>query len=114
MALNAITSLTNSALISSYYICIGCILLRRIRGGPLPRARWSLGRFGMAINIGALCYLSPMFVFAFFPLGVNPTPDLMNWAVVMYVGIISIATLYYIFVGRFHYTPPVALVKRDV
>ncbi|WEW60245.1 hypothetical protein PRK78_005730 [Emydomyces testavorans] len=113
VALNAIISLTNSALVSSYLISISCVLLKRIRGQPLPARRWSLGRFGMAINIGALCYLAPMFVFAFFPLSVNPTPANMNWAVVMYGGIITFATVYYIFFGRFNYVPPVALVRRD-
>lgn len=113
VALNAITSLTNSALLSSYIISIGCILLRRVRGPALPARRWSLGRFGLPINVGAMCYLVLMYVFAFFPLTVGPTPQDMNWGVVMYGGIIIFATLYYVVWGRFNYVPPVALVKRE-
>ena len=114
VALNAIISLTNSVLISSYMICIGCVLLRRLCGLPLPPRRWSLGRFGMAVNICALCYLAPLFIFAFFPQTVSPTPETMNWAVVMYGGIVIFATVYYIFWGRFQYVPPVVLIKRDM
>ncbi|KAI1971601.1 hypothetical protein LOZ51_006761 [Ophidiomyces ophidiicola] len=113
IALNAIISLTNSSLVTSYMISIGCVLLKRLRGEPLPSRRWSLGRFGLAINIAALCYLAPMFVFAFFPPQPNPNAQTMNWAIVMYGFVISFATIYYIFVGRFHYVPPVSLVKRE-
>lgn len=56
-ALNAILSLTTVSLLTSYMIVIGCVLLKRIRGEPLPPRRWSLGRWGMACNIIALCYV---------------------------------------------------------
>ena len=113
-ALLAIVTLTIGSLMSSYVITIGCLLLKRIRGEPLPPRRWSLGRFGMAINIGALCFLVPVFVFAFFPLTSTVDRESMNWCVVMYGGIMIIAILYYIFRGRHVYVPPVALVKRDI
>ncbi|KAL8717563.1 MAG: hypothetical protein Q9181_008308, partial [Wetmoreana brouardii] len=48
VALNAIVSLTISALISSYILSIGCVLSKRLRGEPLPPSRFSLGRWGMA------------------------------------------------------------------
>lgn len=68
----------------------------------------------MAVNIGALAFLLPVFVFAFFPLTATVDKETMNWCVVMYCGVIIIAVVYYIFRGRHHYIPPVALVKRDV
>jgi amino acid transporter len=40
VALNAINSLTISALLSSYMITIGCLLARRLRGEKLPFGRW--------------------------------------------------------------------------
>jgi amino acid transporter len=67
VALNAIESIIISALMSSYMITIGCVLLKRIKGEPLPAHRWSLGRYGMAINIASMLFLCPLFVFAFFP-----------------------------------------------
>ncbi|KAB8068941.1 amino acid transporter [Aspergillus leporis] len=113
-ALLAIVTLTIGSLMSSYVITIGCLLLKRIRGQPLPPRRWSLGRYGMAINIGALCFLLPVFVFAFFPLTSTVDKESMNWCVVMYCGIMLIAITYYIFRGRHVYVPPVALVKREM
>ncbi|KAF4771459.1 hypothetical protein N7455_007747 [Penicillium solitum] len=113
-ALLAIVTLTIGAMMSSYIITIGCVLLKRIRGQPLPPRKWTLGRFGMAINIGALCFLFPVFVFAFFPLTSTVEPDTMNWCAVMYGGILIIAVVYYVLRGRHHYIPPVALVKREM
>jgi amino acid transporter len=82
-ALLAIVTLTIGSLMSSYVITIGCLLLKRIRGEPLPPHRWTLGRFGMAINIAALAFLLSVFVFAFFPLTSSVNPESMNWCVVM-------------------------------
>jgi amino acid transporter len=113
VALNAINSLTLSALLSSYIITITCILIKRLRGHPLPPSRWTLGRWGLAVNFAALCFLAPIFVFVFFPLATPVNPTSMNWGIVMYTGVISLATIYYIVWGRKQYTPPAALVKRD-
>jgi len=113
-ALNAILALTTVSLLASYMIVIGCVLLRRIRGQPLPASRFSLGRWGLVVNIIAMCYLAPIFVFAFFPAATPVTPETMNWAVVMFAGILGFAVIYYFAVGRKHYVPPVALVRRDV
>ena len=54
-ALNAILALDLTALLSSYILSIGCLLLKRLRGEPIPHREWSLGKAGMAINIAALC-----------------------------------------------------------
>jgi amino acid transporter len=113
VALNAIVSLTITSLMSSYMISIGCVLLKRLRGQCLPPRHWSLGRFGMAINIGALTFLMPVFVFGFFPLATPVDRATMNWGIVMYGGVIIVATVYYWAGGRHSFTPPVALVKRS-
>jgi hypothetical protein len=83
-------------------------LLHRIRGRKLPdaQARYSLGKWGILINTCALIYLLPIFVFSFFPTAPNPTPDTMNWSIVLVGGIIILATAYYIAWGRKQYTPP--------
>ncbi|KAL6714500.1 hypothetical protein ACLMJK_007925 [Lecanora helva] len=113
VALNAIVSLTLSALLASYILSIGCILSKRLRGEPLPVARWSLGRAGMAINIVALVFLIPFFIFCFFPTATPVQPETMNWNIVMFGGIFTFATAYYVVRGRKVYIPPVRIVKRD-
>jgi len=67
----------------------------------------------MAINIASLCFLCPLFVFAFFPLATPVVPSTMNWGCLMFGGIILFATVYYWIFGRKQYIPPVALVKRE-
>ena len=113
VALNAILSLTAVSLLTSYIVVIGCLTLKRLRGQPLPPRRWSLGRSGLPINIAALCYLVPIYVFSFFPIATPVEAGTMNWAIVIYVGIMGGATLYYFAYGHKVYLPPVALVKRD-
>jgi len=112
-ALSAIISLTITSLISSYLISIGCVLLKRLRGQPLPPRRWSLGRFGMAINMAAIAFLIPIFIFAFFPPKTPVNRENMNWSIAMYGGMILFATGYYWVKGRHNFIPPVALVKRE-
>jgi amino acid transporter len=112
-ALNAIYSLNAGSLLTSYMITISCMLFRRLQGHKLPPSRWSLGRWGLPINIGAICYLLPVYVFSFFPGVVNPTPVTMNWGIVMYSGVVIFSTLYYIFRGRFHYQPPKEQVRGE-
>lgn len=113
-ALNAILALTTVSLLCSYMIVISCVLLKRLRGEPLPMRRFNLGRAGIVVNILALCYLAPIFVFSFFPAATPTTPTAMNWAVVMFFAIMGFATVYYFVHGRKVYVPPVALVKREM
>jgi amino acid transporter len=103
--LGILLSIYNSALIASYAITISCVLLHRLRGRRLPQARYSLGKWGPLINICALIYITPLFIFSFFPSTPNPKPDTMNWACLMVGGVILLATVYYIW-DRKTYSPP--------
>lgn len=58
VALNIITSLGTGALVSSYIVSISCIIVKRIRNEPLLPKRWSLGRFGLPVNIFSVGFLS--------------------------------------------------------
>lgn len=112
-ALNAIISLALVALLISYLICIGCVALRRVRGKPLPKRRWSLGKLGLPINIAACLFLVPLLVFSCFPPIISPTAVTMNYGVVMFAGVIFLALAYYALHGRKVYVSPVALVARE-
>lgn len=82
--------------------------MHRLQGRKLPdaQARYSLGRWGILVNTLALIYITPVFVFSFFPSAPHPTPDTMNWAIVLVGGIVILATVYYIAWGGKQYTPP--------
>ncbi|ORY09001.1 amino acid permease-like protein [Clohesyomyces aquaticus] len=113
VALNAIVSVSNAALIFTYIISIGCVRLKRFRGQPLLARRWSLGKWGGLCNDLALVFLVVAFVFSFFPMTPNPAPADMNWAILMFGALGILATVYYFASGRRTYVPPVLLVKRD-
>jgi len=66
--LNAVNSLSQIAILSSYWLSIGCLVWRRLYGKPLPDHRWDLGRWGLPINITALLFVSFFFFFATWPL----------------------------------------------
>jgi len=111
-ALNALFTLSGGSILTSYMLCIGCVLSKRLRGEPLPPRKWTLGRYGMAINIGALCFLLMLFVWSFFPIATPVEPSTMNWGSLIYGSVILFSTCYYIFIGRKVYTPPLEKVRR--
>ncbi|KAL2432618.1 hypothetical protein ABEF95_014048 [Exophiala dermatitidis] len=116
VAFNAICSMATNAMISTYIIAILCLVLRRLRNpAAIPPRRWSLGKFGLPINMAALLCLTWIWVFCFFPQTMLVTAKTMNWNIVIIAGIMVLAVGYY-FVGggREKYVAPVVLVKRNV
>ncbi|PYH93788.1 amino acid transporter [Aspergillus ellipticus CBS 707.79] len=114
VALDALITLTVGALLNSYIITVSCVAWKRIRGEPLPPHRWSLGRWGLWINLGALAFLIPEFVFVMFPLYSIVDPTTMNWSSLMYGAMLIFSIIYYVLYGHKTYVPPVALVKREI
>ena len=101
-----------------------------MRGPTLPTRRFSLGKAGLPIKIIALCFLGPfssyrsislLFSFStrcsrplqFFPIAKIVEPSTMQWSIVMYIGVLTIAVVYY-FVGsgRKIYLAPVPLIHH--
>ena len=109
---NAIISLQLLALMATYAVSIGLVALKRIRGEPLPLSRWSLGRFGLPINLFAFTYSCFAIIFVCFPVGVPVHADSMNWAIVMFTGVLAIALVYYFVHGRKTYEGPVVFVQE--
>ncbi|KAK3670520.1 hypothetical protein LTR78_009624 [Recurvomyces mirabilis] len=113
-AYGVFVTLVNSGLLSSYAICIGCILQKRLRGETFPPSRFSLGQAGNVINIAALCFLVVAWVFQFFPSAPDPTATSMNWSVMIFGAVIVFFTIYYITNARHRYTGPVVHVRKDL
>lgn len=116
VALNAILSVSNAALLFTYIIAIGCVRLKRLRREPLLPRRWSLGSWGGLINDVALGFLAVAFVFSFFPeaplVGDDTWAADFNFAVVIFVGwfVVSVG-LWFVGGAKHKYVPPVVLVK---
>lgn len=111
-ALNSITSLQTSALLSSYICSIGCMIWRRLTKSPLPPSKFNLGRYGLAVNTTSEVLLVVMFVLTFFPTVPNPDAASMNWNIVIYGGVIIFSLVYYFIRGRHRYVGPVEYVRK--
>ncbi|MCJ1378530.1 hypothetical protein MMC17_001629 [Xylographa soralifera] len=114
VAFNAIGSLAITALLGSYIISISVLILRRVRNLPLPARRWTLGRAGIFVNIGAVAFLLVVWVFTLFPIAIPVTPATMNWNCLMFGSAMIFAVAYYAVWGRKSYIAPVLLVKRNI
>lgn len=110
-AFNIIISVSLLALMSTYMLSIGCVLLRRIQGHQLPPARWSLGRLGLPINAFAVGYSAFIVVLSCLPYS-NPTTAVdANWAPVIWAAVIFISLVAYFLHGKRKFTPPVIFVE---
>jgi amino acid transporter len=112
VALNSITSLATSALLSSYMVSIGCMVWRRCTNSPLLHSKFSLGKWGLVINIASEVFLIVIFVLAFMPSNPNPTAAEMNWSILIYGVVAVFSLIYYVFRGRHRYRGPVAYVRK--
>ncbi|KAJ9414804.1 amino acid/polyamine transporter I [Fusarium oxysporum] len=114
VALNSITSLATTGLLSSYMVSIGCMIWRRCTKSPLLPSKFSLGRWGLAINIISEAFLVLIFVLAFMPGNPNPTASQMNWSILIYGTVALSSLVYYVFRGTHRYEGPVAYVRMLV
>ena len=114
VAYNAIVSLGAAALLTTYFVSISCVLLKRFRGEPLRPGRWSLGRWGAPINVAALMFLSIAYFFSFWPLFTPTTATTFNWSIVIYGAVLLFAGAYCAVIGKHQYDGPVVLVKKDL
>jgi amino acid transporter len=115
IAFNIITSLGQLGLVFSYIIAISCILAKRFHAPTeLRRARFSLGKAGLFINIAALCFLSLVSVFLFFPAVPMPTAENMNWSCLMFSSLVGFSLIWYWYAGRFKYVGPVEFVRGEI
>ncbi|KAK8127243.1 amino acid transporter [Apiospora sp. TS-2023a] len=112
VAFNTLTSLGGTAIMSSYICSIGCVLWRRITHKPLLPSKLSLGRYGLFINLVSMLFLIVTFVFSFFPPSPNPTPDLMNWNILIWGASVLGSLIYYVAVARKVYVGPVEYVRK--
>jgi amino acid transporter len=112
VAFYAITSLFTVALLQCYCLSIGCILWRRVYyPETLPPTRFSLGKYGILINLMAVIYGIWCFFWAFWPDSYPVTAARFNWASPLFFAVLLGALTHYVLVGRHRYQGPVALVE---
>lgn len=106
-AFNAILSLYAVAQMTTYSLSLGCMLYRRITAPHLlPQAQWTLGRWGVLVNGCGMAYSMYVWVFMFFPASIPVTASSMNYAVVMFFGVLAIAAGFFVVQARKTYFGP--------
>jgi choline transport protein len=109
-AFDAIIALNTVAIMLTYALSIACVLHRRL-SGPLPPARFSLGGWGVPLNVAAVTYAAWAFFWAMWPATYPVTLDTLNWAPVIFGAVSLLSVGMYVLQGRTVYEGPAALVQ---
>ncbi|EFX05078.1 amino acid permease [Grosmannia clavigera kw1407] len=126
IAFQNITSVSISCLYSSYLIAAVLLLYRRTTTGfvmpdstDMPALANTTGAklvwgpfrvpgvFGVANNVFAICYLIVVGFFSFWPPMMNPTPQTMNYSVVVTGGLVLFSLVYYFVWARKEFNGPI-------
>ncbi|KAK5694057.1 hypothetical protein LTR97_009676 [Elasticomyces elasticus] len=115
VAFYAITSLGTASLLQCYIFSIGCVLWRRLtHPETLPPARFSLGRYGVPVNVAAVLYSLWSFFWCFWPQSQPVTAGGFNWAGPLYILALIVSALYYIRARHRYRGPVVDVVGRNL
>lgn len=102
IAFNVIVALSTLGLYQSYLMAIACMLWARF-SGRLEPSGWSLGRYGVYINIFAVIYSAYIMVFLCFPSFLPVTASGMNYALPINAFVQLIALGLWVFWAKKHW-----------
>ncbi|KAI4591724.1 hypothetical protein KJ359_012646 [Pestalotiopsis sp. 9143b] len=106
-AYNAIISLQTLGLYASYFLPIFFLLLRKIRGPVPPYGPFSMGAWGVPVNVFALSYLLFVVTWIPFPSVLPVDSENMNYAGPIFGGIVLLALGDWFLNGRKRFEMPV-------
>jgi amino acid transporter len=105
-ALNALLALSNISIYISYLIPITLIFLKRLRKEHINFGPWTLGRWGMAVNLYAIVFGVFVCIFVPFPPIIPVTAENMNYCAPVFLGLIVLLGLDWTFRGKISYAGP--------
>ena len=109
-AFNAFTSLPLVGHYTSYLLPITLLVVRRFGEKEIPWGPWTLGRWGLAINLVSIIYSTVLIFFAVFPPFLPVSLASMNYAGIIFGAVMVLCTIMWFTYGRKVYCGPV----RDV
>lgn len=135
VAFNIITSLGTGTLTTSYIICISILVWRKVTNQPMLPTRFDMGKtLGLIVNFVSLGWLWLVLIIAFcksdftpllvmalvltdslvpaVPASLFEGPASMNYAVVVYSGVIIFSLIFYALYGHKAYDGPVEYVRK--
>lgn len=105
-ALGAIISIGTAAIIISYTIPIILLIRKRLYRQPIPFGPWTLGSWGLAVNMYGAGFGIFISVFALFPTTIPVTADNMNYAGPVIVLLVIIAGIDWLVRGKYAFKGP--------
>ena len=113
-AFNALTSLALIGHYSSYLLPITLLVFRRFGKKEIPWGPWTLGRWGLPINLVSMAYSIVLIVFMVFPPYQPVRAGNMNYASVIFGAAILVSTVLWFVYGRKTYWGPVKDVVEEL
>ncbi|KAK3045541.1 hypothetical protein LTR09_012884 [Extremus antarcticus] len=112
-AFNAVISLVVASFYSSYFNAIALLTWRKLTGTAPAPGPWTIGTTpSLVVNILTLIYVVIVFIFSFFPLVIPVNLTSMNWAVVLYFGVVFIGIMFYLVRGD-NFVEPKPIYRKD-
>ncbi|RPA84212.1 amino acid transporter [Ascobolus immersus RN42] len=111
-AFNSFTGVATICLGTSYAAPILVNVIRRRQA--VKNAPYSLGKFGYAINIATIVWISISVVIFCMPMALPVAPDTMNYASVVFAGFTCISAGWYFIRGRKEFSGPPVVVDEGL
>ena len=80
---------------------------------PIQFGPWTLGKFGLTINILAIAFCTFLIIFLPFPPVLPVTAANMNYASVIFIGVVVFASVDWVVRGRKRFTGPIKEVGSE-
>lgn len=107
-AFNALLSLATLALYCSYLLPIAVFVSRRFsKSNPIVFGPWSMGKFGLAVNLVASAFCIFLIIFLPFPPVLPVTAVNMNWAAPVFIAVMLFAVADWVVRGKGRFVGPI-------
>ncbi|KIX09250.1 uncharacterized protein Z518_00329 [Rhinocladiella mackenziei CBS 650.93] len=113
-AFNALISLTTLGFYFSYAIPTTMFIIRRFdSSNPINFGPWTMGKFGLYVNILSLAFCTFLIIFLPFPPMLPVTSQNMNYASPVFIGVMLIAAVNYFIRARKRFYGPIKEVNSE-
>ncbi|KAK2462555.1 hypothetical protein APHAL10511_005525 [Amanita phalloides] len=113
---NAIGAIFSLVVISQYMSYSIPICARHLSSTKFKRGPFHLGMMSLPVAVVALCWMAMMMVVFCFPANPNPSAKDMNYAAVVFGGVLILATAYFYlprYGGKYWFKGPVGTIASD-
>ncbi|KAL6716628.1 hypothetical protein ACLMJK_006196 [Lecanora helva] len=114
VAFNALTSVGLVGHYTSYLLPMTLLVVRRFGKSEIPWGPWTMGRWGLAVNLAAISYSVVLIVFMVFPPYRPVSAQNMNYASLIFGSVMLLSGALWFIYGRKVYYGPVREVIEEL